>query len=365
VPNAATIAQKYSERPALFIADQPLSQRIEGTGTLSTDKIPYATINEWALALKWHPDLARDLRETRAFIAHERRYKRLWERGREGWGPLSAMMFPGKPLTPMPDSRSLPMVMAAAWLHRRYKPLWDNAPTLPTGTIQNALHAAVEAGACEPAAAIIQQTMIGEGEIRKRTGFVRADVFVDVESVQTPEWVARVRNAPSVQALLHAGAWAEDLPPYPAILLTITPDGTLPQAVKALEAAWENIKPALNPQIGTRPGKNTQGRIPEFVRYVTLYRLYRQWSTQRVAQGATTSQTAFAKAMSTRRLPLQQRAIKIHAATGGQLSERLAWLITASPGSSEYIAKLLRDDVLPVLGPHKNTPSLHESLGIK
>lgn len=329
------------------------------------NKIPSTTITEWAVALRWHPDLARDLRETRTFIAHERRYKRLWERGRLVWGPLSATMWPRKPLTPMPDSYSLPMVMAAAWLHQRYKPLWDNAPTLPEGTLTNALHAAVESGAWERAAAIIQHAIVRDGEIHERAGFVRADVFDDVESVRTPEWVARVRNAPSIQALLRTGAWAEDIPQYPAILLTATPDATLPEAMKALEAAWETIKPGLNPQVGTRPGKKSQGRTPEFVRYVTLYRLYRQWSNQRVAQGATTSQMAFAKAMSTRQLQLQQRAIKIHAVTKGQLSERLAWLINASPGSAEYIAKLLRDDVLPVLGPDKNTPPLYEALRIK
>jgi len=326
------------------------------------DKISTTTIAEWTRALKSHPDLTRDLRACRAMIANERRFKRLWLRMQHGWIPAQWATWPGKQTIDLPSSQYLPVFMTAAWLHERYKPLWNNAPTAPAATFHTALHAAVEAGAWAPAAAIIQQNVANNVAIQERGGFVRVDVFDDVERVQTPEWVAKVRNAPSIQAFLRAGAWPEDIPRYPAILLTITPDATLPQAMKALKTAWDHIKPTLGPQIGTRPEKEVQGRSPDYVWYITIYRLYREWLDQRIAQGAKPSQMAFAKAMSARQLPLQQRAIKLHAVRGGQVSDRLGRLINASPGSAESIARTLRDDVLPLLEPSKSAPSLHDFL---
>jgi len=314
---------------------------------MSTDKIPNiaATIDEWAIALKWHPDLARDLRECRAAITGA----------------------PG-------DIRPLVVFKTTSWLSQRYKPLWNSAPTLPTLTIQKAWDTAVQAGAWSPATVVIQQATANENKIgtyagheggTHRRGLVYADTFDDVGNVQAPEWVAHERNSPAVQALLHLGARLEDIPARPAILLTILPGGTREQAIEALKAAWDDIKPDLGSQIGARPGKATSGQKPNYVRLVTLYRLYRQWGSKCIAQGEKPSQGDFAKAMSTRQLPRQQRAIKLHAATGGLLSERLAWLIRASPGSARDIARTLREDVLPSLEPDKNIPSLHNFLANK
>lgn len=326
------------------------------------DKISTTTIDEWTRALKWHPDLARDLRACRAMIANERRYKNLWQRVRLNWIPQQWMFYPGKPVMDMPNSHALPVFIAGAWIHLRYQRLWEEAPALPARAIHDALHTAVEAGAWTPAAEEIRRAVAGEVSIHERAGFVRADVFNDVEQVHTPEWVAAIRNSPRTQALLRAGAWEEDIPRYPAILLTITPDGTLSQAMKVLEAAWDDIKSTLNPQIGTRQGKGSQGRIPDFAQYVTLYRLYRTWEAHRIARGEKPSQMAFAKAISTRQLPVQRRASTLYTNKRGQQWDRLGWLINATPDSAEYIAKRLRTVVLPLLEPSRSAPSLRDLL---
>jgi len=295
-------------------------------------------------------------------IANERRYKNLWQRMKPNWIPQQWMLWPGQPVMSMPDSNALPVFIAGAWIHHRYQRLWDEAPALPRKAIQDALHTAVESGAWIPAASLIRQAVDRDIAINERAGFVRANVFDDVEKVHTPEWVAAVRNSPRTQALLRAGAWEDDIPRFQAILLTTTPDGTLPQAIKALEAAWENIRPTLNPQIGTRQGKDPQGRVPDFAQYVTLYRLWRDWEDQRLAQGEKSSRMAFAKAMSRRELPLQQRASKLYTSKRREQWDRLGWLVNASPGSSEYITKRLQKVVLPLLGPSKSVPPLQDFL---
>jgi len=324
---------------------------------LSTDKIPSSTtVDEWVSALRWHPDLARDLRVCRALITAERRTKRLWLQGQVVWTPLSATMWPGKPLFPLPTSDRMPVVMTEAWLSLRYKPLWDNAPAFPEAALQPALSAAVEAGAWPPAAAVIRQAVAANSAVHEQAGFVRADVFADVAEVRCPDGVRRARDTP------RARAWPEDLPQWPAIVLTITQDATLLDAIEKLKSAWETITPLLNPPIGARPGKQAQGQNPEFGHHVTLYRLYRSWANTRTAQGMEPTLTGFAKALSRRLLPVQQRAIELHKARPGPLSERLAWLIAVSPGSTEYLAKKLRETVLPVLAPDPKIAPLHDFL---
>lgn len=336
---------------------------------MPTSKIPNTTkISEWAFALKWHPDLARDLRDCRSMIAVERRYKRAWEKMRDNWVPIQWWMWPGKPTMGLPSSQDLPVLMTAAWLHQRYESLWTKAPRLPDGVLPNALHVAVQAGAWTSAAELIGLAVAREVEIHARTdqagrtfrvGWVVADVFDDVGDVQAPEWSIRRKNHSKTQALFDRGAWPEDIPRYPAIVLTVPPDGTLPQALEAVKAAWKDIEPALNQKIGTHQGQ-TRGRFSEYMEYVTLYRLYRQWLDQHIARGEETSQRAFTIAMSERRLPIQQRASRLHAAKNGPLSARLAYLINSSPGAQNNIADKLRDKVLPLLAPNKSVQSLRD-----
>ncbi len=311
---------------------------------MSTDKIPNiaATIDEWAIALKWHPDLARDLRECRAAI------------------------------TGAPDViRPLVVFKTTSWLSQRYKPLWNSAPTLPTLTIQEAWDTAVQAGAWSPATVVIQQATANENKIgtyagheggTHRRGLVYADTFDDVGNVQAPEWVAHERNSPAVQALLHLGARLEDIPARPAILLTISPGGTREQAIEALGAAWDDIKPTLNPQLGTHPGKEARGRPPNFAQHVMHYRLWRQWPSRARRHGDKSTQAAFAKALSKKALPIQQpRALALIRTRTAVLPYVIDWL-AGDEAAASYSEKRLRETVLPLLSPNKDAGTLRSFL---
>ncbi len=334
---------------------------------MSTNTVPPTmTIDEWCTPLRWHPDLARDLRACRARIASERRSKRLWLRdiptGR--WSAKAAEKWPGKPPPPMPTAHNYPAEMAATWLRLRYEALWASAPTLPVLVIGHALDAAVEAGAWVAAIAVIQQAMAGDGERRRRAGSVHADVFNDVTNVRPPDWVAKVRSSAKVEALLRTGGgWAEDMPPFPAILLTISPDATWPETMEALKGAWKTVKPTLDPQVGTRPGKQARGHHPEFAQNVILYRLWRQWENRARRHGGKAKRTTFTEALSACTLPLQQPRARALLRTRTALPpDVIAWLETDDTSSPPYLAKRLREVVLPRLKPDKHVGTLQAFL---
>jgi len=313
---------------------------------------PSPTPVEWARSLKWHPDLAHDLRACRSMILTERRTKRIWLQAPRKWAYLSVAFFPDRPLQPLPNSDYFPVTLAAGWIHKRYQRLWDTAPILPVLTIQNVLEAAVEVGAWSPVITIIERDLERDKHERK----VNVDVFANVKDVHTPEWVAIAESQPSTQWLLRlAGETTDDLPAHPAILLTLDPNATRQMARDALDAIWPDVDKLMNRPVGARPEKEAQGRAPNYAQHVTLYRLYRQWQQRRAAGGAPPSKMAFARAISQQDLPIQQRIERIFANHPRDHPTRIAWLSNQGAG---YLVKKLTDEVLPILEPDKQVKPL-------
>jgi len=348
------------KRPALFTAGQPLSQRTEGTGTLSTSKIPNPTIDEWAFALKWHPDLARDLRAAAAWITVERQRRTLARRvgrllaARHGntWPTISR---PGDFF----DEDKLPVLLATTWLHKRYARLWDEPGVLPPMTLQRALDAAAIAGTWAAAIPILHAEMATNADKHH----VIATVFDDAKRVRPPEWIAHVEASPVIQETLRNGGAVADLIRFRAVLLTLTPRATLPEAIDALKAAWPLIADDLDPAIGTKPGKAPQGRHTGMTQYVFWYRLYHQWHTKHATANEPQSLMAFAKALSARELPLQRRLQRDASARATPLTGWASALVSVSPGTPEYIHKRMKKVILPLMEPKAKMPALRDWLG--
>jgi len=123
--NVATIAQKYSERPALFIAGQPLSQRTEGTGTMSSKTVADKRGEGWQAikacldALKDHPILPRDIERAAAVYQDS--------------------CLNVKDLVP-------PWLDAITWLYLRYDKVWAAMPSLSQEFVRDALHGGMKSG---------------------------------------------------------------------------------------------------------------------------------------------------------------------------------------------------------------------------
>ncbi len=346
----------------MLLTGRPLSQRTEGTGTLSTDKIPNIApaLDEWSTALQRHPDLAHDLREARAFITLERRRRTLARRvGRLlAIGHQVAWPTISRP-SDFFDDDALPVLLATTWLHKRYARLWAEAGILPPMTLQRALDAAVIAGAWSVAIPVLHS----EGAYNSDKHRVIATVFDNAKQVRPPEWIAHVENSPVIQGTLRDGGSAEDLIRFRAMLLTLTPRATLGDAIEELKAAWPLVAGDLDPAIGTRPGKAPQGRPTDITQYITWYRLYRQWRAARTAAGAPQSLMAFAKAFSKRELPIQRRLLRLAEANKTPLTGRVGALVIVSPGVPDYIRKRMKEIILPITEPDTKTRPLREWLG--
>ena len=328
---------------------------------MSTDKIPNIApaLDEWCTALRWHPDLARDLREAAAMIPIERKRKRLRRQAASRWPIVALTRWPNQPVPRMPDDEWFPVFLAATWLRHRYNALWAQAPHMPERlTLEQALWGAVVAGSWATAASIIR------GDVARYAArrHVIADTFANVHDVRVPDWVGASDADPLMRALLNSVPLDERTINSPSILLTMRDYATIDEAKRALDAAWTQIADQLPPQPGARVDQGSHGG-PNFTQQVILYHLFRAWTWQRLRRGEKATQATFAKTLAAGRLSLQHpRAAHLLHTTSTVPDEIITWLTKDYPQSQEYVGKRLRD-IIPVLGPDKKVRQLTDYLG--